>query len=64
MTAASLSAHTVTLLPRTTSKPSQLASLYLLVFPLIHPMNSANFVEGTIIACPGAKPESEPLYKV
>ena len=26
--------------------------------------NEFNFVEGTIIACPGAKPESEPLYKV
>ena len=26
--------------------------------------NEFNFVEGTVIACPGAKPESEPLYKV
>ena len=27
-------------------------------------INEFNFVEGTIIACPCAKPESEPLYKV
>ena len=29
-----------------------------------NPPNEFNFVEGTIIACPGAKPKSEPLYKV